>query len=162
MTISKGDRLPDATFLEMGDDGPREVASGEVFAGRKVAAFAVPGAYTGVCSTQHVPSFIRVADDLRAKGVDEIVCVAVNDPFVMKAWREATGADKAGIRMLGDPGSAFTRAVGMDFDRPQAGFLGRSKRYAMLVDDGVVEVLNVEESPGACEVSAGETLLAAL
>ena len=162
MTLSIGDRLPSATFLEVGPNGPQSVPSVEIFKGRKVALFAVPGAYTGTCSTQHVPSFIRVADELRAKGVDEIVCVSVNDPFVMKAWSEATGAGAAGIRMLGDPSSAFTKAVGLDFDREAAGLIGRSKRYAALVEDGEVKVLNVEASPGDCEISAGETLLAAV
>jgi cytochrome c peroxidase len=161
MTLSPGDRLPAASFLEIGEGGPGAVASDALFAGRKVALFAVPGAYTGVCSAQHVPSFVRVADALRAKGVDEILCVAVNDPFVLKAWGEATGATAAGIRMLADPGSAFTRAIGMDFDNPAVGFHGRSKRYALLAEDGVVRVLNVEASPGQCEISAGETLLAA-
>lgn len=162
MTLSTGDRLPAATFLEVGPNGPQSVPSAEVFEGRKVALFAVPGAYTGTCSTRHVPSFIRVADQLRAKGVDGIVCVAVNDPFVLKAWSEATGAGAAGIRMLADPSSAFTRAIGLDFDREAAGLIGRSRRYAALVEDGVVTVLNVEASPGDCGISAGETLLAAV
>ena len=127
-----------------------------------MALFAVPGAYTGVCSTRHVPSFIRVADALRAKGVDEIVCVAVNDPHVMLAWGDATGARAAGIRMLADAGSEFTGALGMAYDNPAAGMFARSRRYAMLVEDGVVRILNVEASPGQCEASAGEALLAAI
>jgi glutaredoxin/glutathione-dependent peroxiredoxin len=162
MTIAAGDRLPEATFLEKGEDGIAQVPGGALFAGRRVALFAVPGAYTGVCSTRHVPSFIRVAEALRAKGIDEIVCVAVNDPHVMLAWGEATGARAAGIRMLSDAGSQFTGALGMAYDNPAAGMLARSKRYAMLVEDGVVRILNVEASTGQCEVSAGETLLAAV
>jgi cytochrome c peroxidase len=158
--ITTGERLPAAAFLEKGEAGIAPVAGDELFAGRRVVLFAVPGAYTGVCSTRHVPSFIRVADALRARGVDEIACVAVNDPHVMMAWGEATGARAAGIRMLADAGSEFARALGMAYDNPGAGMFGRSKRYAMLVEDGVVRLLNVEASPGQCEVSAGETLLA--
>lgn len=162
MTLSPGDRLPAATFLEMGEGGPAQVTSDALLAGRSVALFAVPGAYTGVCTTQHVPSFIRVAEELKAKGVEAIVCVSVNDPFVLKAWGEATGAAAAGIRMLADADGSFTRAIGMDFDAPPAGLMGRSKRYTALVEDGRVMVLNVEASPGQCETSAGETLLAAI
>lgn len=160
MTIAIGETIPATTFTEIGADGPTEVASGDLFAGRKVVLFAVPGAYTGTCSTQHVPSFIRTAEAFKAKGVDEILCVSVNDPFVMKAWSEATGAGAAGIRFLADAGSEFTKALGMEFSNPAVGLLDRSKRYAMLVDDGAVKVLNLEASPGACEISAGETLLA--
>lgn len=160
MTISKGDTLPDATFLEMGDPRPVEVSGRDLFKGRKVVVFGVPGAYTGVCSTRHVPSFIRTAKDFAEKGVEEIICVAVNDPFVMRAWSRDTGADAAGLRMLADASGAFTRALGLDFDAPPAGFHGRSKRYTMLVEDGVVKRLNIEKSTGECELSAGETLLA--
>jgi len=162
MTLATGDRLPDATLLEMRQDGPASVDLARLLAGRRVALFALPGAFTGTCSNQHVPSFIRVADRLREKGVDEIVCVAVNDPFVLGAWSEATGAGKAGIRMLGDVDGAFTRAMAMEFSLPARGLVGRSKRYALLADDGVVTVMNAETVPGRCEVSAGEALLAAL
>jgi peroxiredoxin len=162
MTIAPGDKLPEATFLEKDDKGIAPVTSAALLDGRTVALFAVPGAYTGVCSTQHVPSFIRVADALRAKGVDDIVCVAVNDPHVMMAWGQATGASAAGIRMLSDAGSAFTRGLGLEFDNPGAGMYGRSKRYALLAEDGVVRILNIEASNGQCEISAGETLLAAI
>jgi cytochrome c peroxidase len=162
MTIATGNRLPAATFLEKGEAGIAPVASEDLLKGRRVVLFGVPGAYTGVCSTRHLPSFIRVAGALRGKGVDEIACVAVNDPHVMLAWGEATGARAAGIRMLSDAASAFTGALGLAFDNPAAGMFGRSKRYAMLVEDGVVKVLNVEASPGECQVSAGETMLAAL
>jgi cytochrome c peroxidase len=160
MTIGVGDRLPEATFLEKSDKGIAPVTTEELFDGRTVALFGVPGAYTGVCSTQHLPSFIRVADQLRAKGIDDIVCVAVNDPHVMRAWGEATGALAAGIRMLADPASEFTGAMGLAYDNPSAGMYGRSKRYAMLAEDGAVNILNLEASTGLCEVSAGETLLA--
>ncbi|MEN8893065.1 peroxiredoxin [Planktotalea arctica] len=159
MTISKGDRLPDATLVQLGESGPAPIAMADKIKGRKVVVFAVPGAFTPTCHSAHVPSFIRTKDQFDAKGVDEIICVSVNDPFVMKAWGEATGATAAGITMLSDAESAFTKAIGMDFDAPPAGLIARSKRYAMLVEDGVVTQLNEEENPGACEVSAGEGLL---
>jgi cytochrome c peroxidase len=109
-----------------------------------------------------VPSFIRTKDQFAAKGVDEIICISVNDPFVMKAWGEATGATAAGITMLSDAASEFTKAIGMNFDAPPAGLVARSKRYAMLVEDGVVTVFHPEESPGTCDISGGEALLAAI
>lgn len=160
MTISVGDKLPAATLLGSDEKGaPKEVNLGDLTAGRKIVIFGLPGAFTGTCSTAHVPSFIRTRDDFAAKGVEDIICVSVNDAFVMNAWADSTGAKDAGILMLGDPASDFTKALGMAFDAPPAGLYGRSKRYAMLVEDGTVTVLNVEESPGVCEVSAGETLL---
>jgi len=162
MTISTGDRLPEATFIRLGAGGPEEVTLSDTVAGRKVAIFAVPGAFTPTCHSAHVPSFIRVMDGLKAKGVDEVICVAVNDPFVMKAWGEATGATDAGITMLADADGAFTKAIGMDFTALPVGLVARSKRYAMLAEDGVVTVLNVEESPGECGISAGEALLEAI
>ena len=162
MTIKIGDNLPAATFSRMGGEGPEQVELAGLTAGRKVVIFAVPGAFTPTCHSAHVPSFIRSKDAFIAKGVDEIICVSVNDPFVMKAWGEATGAGEAGLTLLADGTGAFTKAIGMDFDAPPVGLMGRSKRYAMLVEDGVVAILNVEESPGTCEVSAGEALLAAM
>lgn len=162
MTISTGAKLPDATLVKMGEKGPEPVALGDKLKGRKVALFAVPGAFTPTCHSAHVPSFIRTKDDFAAKGVDEIICISVNDPFVMKAWGEATGATEAGITMLSDASSEFTKAIGMNFDAPPAGLVARSKRYAMLVDDGVVTVFHPEESPGTCEISGGEALLAAI
>ncbi|MEX1661403.1 peroxiredoxin [Thioclava sp. 15-R06ZXC-3] len=162
MTLTTGDVLPGATFLSMGSEGPQDVSLGEKMKGRKIVIFAVPGAFTGVCTTAHVPSFMRTKDAFAAKGVDEIICVAVNDPFVMQAWGESTGATAAGLSMLADAEGAFTQAIGMDFNAPPAGLINRSKRYAMLVEDGVVKVLHVEDSPGTCEASAGESLLAAI
>ncbi|MBC7165636.1 MAG: peroxiredoxin [Roseovarius sp.] len=160
MTISTGDKLPEATLLRLGENGPEEVSLASLTKGRKVVIFAVPGAYTPTCSSAHVPSFIRTKAAFDKKGVDEIICVSVNDPFVMNAWGEATGATEAGITMLADPQSAFTKAIGMDFDAPPAGLLARSRRYAMVVEDGTVTVLHVEQNPGACEATAGESLLA--
>ena len=162
MAISTGDTLPAATLIQMGAEGPEEVALADKTAGRKVVIFAVPGAYTPTCHSAHVPSFIRTKDALAAKGVDEIICVSVNDPFVMKAWGEATGATAAGITMLADPQSALTTEIGMNFDAPPAGLMARSKRYAMLVEDGKVTVLQAEESPGVCEVSGGEAMVDAI
>lgn len=160
MTISTGDTLPEGNLIKLGASGPEAVSIADIAKGKRIVIFAVPGAYTPTCSSAHVPSFIRTKDGFAAKGIDTIVCVSVNDPFVMKAWGEATGASAAGIHMLGDADGAFTKALGLNFDAPPAGLLARSKRYAMIVDDGKVTTLHVEESPGVCEVSAGESLLA--
>lgn len=162
MTISEGATLPDATLLHIGDAGPGTVSMSAKLTGRKVVIFGLPGAYTGTCTSAHVPSFIRTADKFASKGVDEIICVAVNDPFVMKAWGEATGATAAGITMLGDADASFTKALGLAFTAPPVGFFDRSKRYALYAENGVVKVLHVEESPGVCEASGGESLLAAI
>lgn len=162
MTISKGDKLPAATLTRLGAEGPEPVDMAQLAAGRKLVIFAVPGAYTGVCTTAHVPSFLRTADQFAARGVDEIICISVNDPFVMSAWGESTGATTAGITMLGDADSTFTKAMGMAFSAPPAGLIDRSKRYAMLVEDGTITLLHEEENPGQCDVSAGEALLAAM
>ena len=162
MTISTGDKLPDATLLRLGDDGPEQVALAERLKSRKVVLFAVPGAFTPTCHSEHLPSFIRTKDQFTAKGVDEIICVSVNDPFVMSAWGEITGATRSGITMLGDASGDFTRAIGMNFNAPPAGLIERSKRYAMLVEDSIITLLHIEESRGQCEISGGETLLAAM
>ena len=162
MTISVGQSLPDANLLRMGEDGPETVALSSKLKGRKVVVFGLPGAYTGVCTTAHVPSFIRTKDKFAAKGVDEIICVSVNDPFVLKAWGEATGAAAAGIALLGDSDAAFTKAIGLDFTAPPAGLINRSKRYALYAEDGVVKVIQVEDSPGQCTISGGEALLEAI
>ncbi len=162
MTLATGDTLPEATLSRMGAEGPEQVELSSLTQGRKVVIFAVPGAFTPTCHSAHVPSFIRTKADFEAKGVNEIVCISVNDPFVLKAWGEATGATEAGLTLLADGTGAYTKAVGMDFDAPPVGLMGRSKRYAMLVEDGKVSLLHVEEGPGVCEVSAGEALLAAM
>ena len=159
MTISQGDTLPDATFIVMGEGGPETVSLADKTKGRKVVLFAVPGAFTPTCHSAHVPSFIRTKDALMEKGVEEIICVAVNDPFIMQTWGEATGATDAGITMLADAEAAFTKAIGMDFTAPPVGLFSRSKRYAMVVDNGVVTALGEEASPGECDISAGEALL---
>jgi len=159
MAIAIGDRLPDASLVAMGEDGPETVDLAARLAGRKVVIFALPGAFTGPCTTAHVPSFIRTADAFRRKGVDEIICIAVNDPFTLAAWSESTGAGPAGITMLGDADGALTHALGMEFTAPQLGLIGRSNRYAVLLEDGVITQANVDE-PGVCEISTGEALLA--
>ena len=159
MTIQPGDTLPDATLLRMGDKGPEGVSLADKLKGRKVVIFGLPGAFTGTCSTAHVPSFMRTRTAFADKGVDEVICIAVNDPFVMKAWDDSTGAGAAGVTMLGDAESSFTKAIGMDFTAPPVGLVNRSRRYSLYAEDGVVKVLNAEDNPGECEISAGETLL---
>ena len=162
MAISVGQALPGATLLQMGANGPEAVDLGAKLRGRKVVIFGLPGAFTGTCSTMHVPSFIRTKPGFDKKGVDEIICLAVNDPHVMKAWGEATGAAAAGITLLGDADSSFTKAIGMDFSAPAVGFIDRSMRYALYAEDGVVKVLNKEEKRGVCDMSGGESMLASI
>jgi peroxiredoxin len=162
MTISVGGALPDATLVRMGASGPENISLGDKLKGRKVILFALPGAFTPTCSAAHVPSFIRTKAGFDAKGVDEIICVSVNDPHVMRAWAEATGAEKAGITMLADPAAEFTKAVGMAFSVPAIGFVDRSMRYALYAEDGVVKVFHPETARGACEVSGGESMLDAI
>lgn len=161
MTISVGGRLPDASLVTMTDEGPVQVDLAERLKGRKVVLFALPGAFTGPCSTIHMPSFVRTADAIRAKGVDEIICLAVNDPFALKAWGEATGATGAGITLLGDADGSFTKTLGMDFTAPPIGLYGRSNRYALVLEDGVITVANID-APGECNISVGEALLEAM
>jgi len=162
MTISVGETLPDATLLIFGANGPEPVRMADKVKGRKVVIFGLPGAFTRTCSAAHVPSFMRTKGDFDAKGVEEIICVSVNDPFVMAAWGKDTGATEAGITMLGDAGAEFTKAIGMNWTAEGAGFYDRSRRYALYAEDGVVKVLHVEEGPGVCETSGGEALLAAI
>lgn len=160
--ISEGSKLPAASLQMMGANGPEAVDLAAKLKGRKVVIFGLPGAYTGTCTTAHVPSFIRTKEKFAAKGVDEIICLSVNDAFVMGAWGDSTGATKAGITMLGDVQAEFTKAIGMEFSVPAIGLIDRSKRYALYAEDGVVKVLHAEENAGQCEVSGGESLLAAI
>lgn len=162
MTISVGAMLPGATLLAMGEKGPEQVDLSSRLRGRKVVIFGLPGAFTGTCSTAHVPSFIRTRDGFAAKGVDEIICVSVNDPFVMGAWGKDTGASEVGITMLGDADASFTKTLGLAFSVPAIGLNDRSKRYALYADDGVVKVLHVEDNAGVCDRSGGEALLEAI
>lgn len=161
MTIAEGDILPEATFRIMSPNGIDTLSTKDVFRSKKVVLFAVPGAFTPTCHLKHLPGFIEAADAFKAKGVDEVVCVAVNDPFVISAWGEMTGA--AGkVTILSDGNAEFTKKIGMDFDGSGVGLGSRSKRYAMVVEDGTVKVLRTEENPGVAEVSAAEAVLAAL
>ncbi|WP_373050104.1 peroxiredoxin [Thalassovita aquimarina] len=161
MTISVGDHLPEAVLSLMGDEGPETVSLSDKTKGRKVVIFAVPAAFSTTCQTAHMPGFIRTKDQFTAKGVDEIICVAVNDLFVVKEWDKVTGAGEAGITLLADADGSFTKAIGMEFDVPTLGFFSRSKRYAMLVEDGVVTLFQPEQTRG-CETSSAEALLAAM
>jgi glutaredoxin/glutathione-dependent peroxiredoxin len=159
MTISVGGSLPETNLAQMGKDGPEIVSLHALLQGRKVVVFALPGAFTGPCSTAHIPSFIRTAAAFRAKGVEDILCISVNDPFTLKAWGEATGATAAGIIHLGDADGSFTKGLGMDFTAPHLGLIGRSNRYALVIDNGVITHANIDE-PGVCNISTGEALLA--
>ncbi len=156
MTIQVGDRIPDVPLSIATPEGPMPTSSGDYFRGKRVALFAVPGAFTPTCSARHLPSFVEKAGDLKAKGVDEIACVSVNDPFVMAAWNKSDGSDD--ITMLADGNGAFADAVGLTMDGSKFGMGKRSQRYSVLVNDGVVEQLNVE-APGEYRASSAETLL---
>ena len=161
MTLTIGDSLPDATLCYWGENGPATVQLSEKLGGRKVVLFALPGAFTGPCSTSHLPSFMRTAEAFKAKGVEEIICLSVNDPFVLGAWAEQTGATAAGITVLGDADGSFTKAIGMDFTAPPIGLIGRSNRYATLVEDGMITAVSIDE-PGVCDISTGERFLDAI
>lgn len=157
MTISKGERIPSTTFTKMTENGPEPVSSDDFFGGKTVAIFSVPGAFTPTCSAKHLPGFIEKADALKAKGVDEIACTAVNDAFVMGAWGKSAGADEK-VTMLADGNGDFAKAVGLTMDGSKFGLGTRGQRFSMIVKDGVVEDLNVEE-PGDFKVSSAEYML---
>jgi peroxiredoxin len=157
MPIKVGDKLPNATFRVMTAEGPKPKTTDEIFKGKKVALFAVPGAYTGTCSKMHLPSVQQNADAIKAKGVASVVMTAVNDIFVLDAWKKSSGADK--VEFLADGNGEFAKAIDLTFDGSGNGLGTRSKRYSMLVDDGVVKSLNVEEAPGKVDVSGGDALL---
>lgn len=161
MAIAIGDKLPDVVLRQMTADGPQEVPTGDFFGGRKVVLFAVPGAFTPTCHNTHLPGFVSNADALKAKGVDAIACVAVNDVFVLSAWSKASGAD-ATVTFLSDGNAEFTKAIGLEMDGSGFGLGTRSQRYAMVVDDGVVTSLALEPAAGQAEVSAAEAVLASL
>jgi glutaredoxin/glutathione-dependent peroxiredoxin len=157
MSIKVGDRLPDSKFRVMTADGPAWKTTDELFKGKKVALFAVPGAFTGTCHKMHVPSIVQNADALKAKGINSIAVTAVNDVFVMDAWKKATAASM--LDFLADGNGDFAKAIDLTFDGSGNGLGVRSRRYSMLVEDGVVQKLNIEEAPGKVEVSGGDTLL---
>ena len=160
MTIKVGDKVPSVKIKEKTADGMKDVDTGEFFKGKKVVLFALPGAFTPTCSAKHLPGFVEKAADIKSKGVDTVACLSVNDAFVMEAWGKANNADGK-IRMLADGNGDFTRAVGLEMDGSGYGLGKRSQRYAMIVDDGVVKMLNVEK-PGSFEVSSAEAVLKAL
>ncbi len=157
MTIAVGDRIPDVTLTKVTADGAQSVSAKDFFAGRTVAIFSVPGAFTPTCSAKHLPGFVEKADEIKAKGVDEIACTAVNDAFVMKAWGDSAGVDGK-VTMLADGNGELAEALGLVMDGSKFGLGRRGQRYSMLVRDGVVEQLNVEQ-PGAYEVSSAEYLI---
>src|SRR3954470_33889 len=156
MTIQAGDRLPDVPLTIASADGPKPTTSSEYFAGKRVALFAVPGAFTPTCSARHLPSYVDKASELKGQGVDEIACISVNDPFVMAAWGERDGSSD--ITMLADGNGQFADAIGLTMDGSKFGLGQRSQRYSMIVDDGVVEQLNVE-APGEYRASSAEHML---
>ena len=156
MTIQIGERLPDVPLTIAGAEGPQPTTSSEYFGGKRVALFAVPGAFTPTCSARHLPSYVDKAQDLKGKGVDEIACISVNDPFVMAAWGERDGSQD--ITMIADGNGAFADAIGLAMDGSKFGMGQRSQRYSMIVNDGVVEQLNVE-APGEYRASSAEYML---
>ncbi|MDG1485036.1 MAG: peroxiredoxin [Porticoccaceae bacterium] len=158
MTIQVGDKIPEGMFTVMGAEGPTGLSTGDLFAGKKVVLFAVPGAFTPTCSAAHLPGFVVHVDDIKAKGIDTVACMSVNDVFVMHAWGQSANAEH--IQMLADGNGTFTEALGLVLDGSGFGMGARSKRFAMVVDDGVVTLLNVDES--ALEGSSAEAILAAL
>ena len=161
MPIKVGDRLPSATFMTPTDEGPAPNTSDELFKGKKVVLFAVPGAFTPTCHKNHLPGFLTNSDKIKQKGIDTIAVTGVNDVFVMDAWKQNTGAaDK--IEFLADGSAGFAKAIGLSIDLGERGLGTRSQRYAMVVDDGVVKALNVEDSPGKDEASGADNLLKGL
>jgi peroxiredoxin len=157
MTIAIGDRLPPVEFLMMTGDGQQKVSTDVIFAGRKIVLFAVPGAFTPTCSRNHLPGFLSNVEAIKAKGVDAVVCVTVNDIHVVNAWAKHTGAEGK-IMMLADDNGKFTKAVGMNRFFPDSGMGERSRRYSMIVENGVVRQFNVEDKPGV-NVSGADTIL---
>ena len=159
--IKVGDRLPNATFTTMTADGPKPQTTDDIFKGKKVVLFAVPGAFTPTCHKNHLPGFLQNADKIKAKGIVTIAVTGVNDVFVMNAWKKETGADGK-IEFLADGSANFAKAMGLTADLTERGLGVRSQRYAMLVDDGVVKSLNIEDAPGKADISGAENLLKGL
>ncbi len=161
MTIKTGDKIPSVTLKRLGDNGMEDVDIAAYIAKKKVIIFAVPGAFTPTCAQKHLPSYVSNAEQIKIKGIDEIICVSVNDPFVMKHWGEVSGA--AGkVTMMPDGNAAFTNAIGMEMDGSGAGLGVRSKRYSMVVERGIVTQVEIEENPGAVTVTGGDHCLAKL
>jgi len=160
MAISVGDKLPAMKFKTMTADGPKDIDGADIFSGKKVVLFAVPGAFTPTCSKNHLPGFVKNAAAIKAKGIDAIAVTAVNDPFVMDAWKKAAGSDD--IEFLADGSADFAKAVGLELDASAGGLGMRSKRYCMVVDNGVVKSLAIEDAPGKADVSGADALLKSL
>lgn len=161
MTIAIGEKIPAATLKEKTDEGIRDVTTSSVFDGKTVVMFGVPGAYTPTCTKDHLPSYVENSSELRAKGVNEVVCLSVNDPFVMEAWLNAAGAQET-VRGLADWQGDLTNALGLSFDGSGAGLGKRAKRFSMVVKDGIVQSLDIEENPSAMVVSGAATCLTRL
>ena len=161
MTIKPGDKLPDATLMHLTDAGPAPISTEELFGGKTVALFAVPGAFTPTCSNQHLPGFIEKSEELRAAGVDTIVCMSVNDAFVMGAWGQQQGANGK-VMMVGDGNAELSAKMGLSVDSSGFGMGTRSVRFSMIVRDGVLETLNIEQNPGQAVDSGAENLLSQL
>jgi peroxiredoxin len=160
MAIKVGDRVPSGSFMTMSADGPKPVTTDELFKGKKVVLFAVPGAFTPTCHRNHLPGFVKNADAIKGKGIDTIAVTGVNDVFVMDAWKKASGGDA--IEFLADGSGNWAKALGLSLDMTERGLGLRSQRYSMLVEDGVVKTLNIEEAPGKAEASGADNLLKAL
>ena len=160
MAIKVGDRVPSGTFTVMTAEGPKPKSSDELFKGKKVVLFAVPGAFTPTCHKNHLPGFVKNADAIKAKGIDTIAVTGVNDAFVMDAWKRASGGDA--IEFLADGSGNWARAVGLTADLTERGLGVRSQRYCMLVDDGVIKTLNIEDAPGKADISGADNLLKGL
>ncbi len=158
MKVSVGDRIPEITFKKVEGDGATDVATPDFFAGRRIVVFGVPGAFTPTCSNSHLPGFVENGDAIRSRGADDIAVVSVNDAFVMKAWAGFTGAQDK-ITFIADGNGDFTKALGLDIDLSVAGLGSRSKRYSMIVEDGVVKAINIEENPGEAETSGAARIL---
>ena len=161
MTISVGAELPNATFHMMGEDGPTTSTTSDVFAGKKVVLFAVPGAFTPTCHNHHLPGYVDHADEIRSRGVDDIAVISVNDAFVMDAWTSISGSEGK-VSVLCDPDAEFAKAIGMDQDLTERGLGIRSLRYSMIVEDGKVTTLNIEDLPGQAVQSSAEEILKSL
>ncbi len=159
MTVQVGDSIPEVTMKIMGDQGPQDISTADIFSGKKVVLFAVPGAFTPTCSAAHLPGFVASADKIKEKGVDSIVCVSVNDAFVMDAWGKGQNAEE--IMMVGDGNGEFTKAMGVEMDGSGFGLGTRSIRYSLIAEDGKITALNLEKG-GAFEVSSAETIMEAL
>jgi glutaredoxin/glutathione-dependent peroxiredoxin len=158
MSIKVGDRLPETKFRMMTPEGPVWKTTSDIFKGRKVVLFGLPGAFTSTCSNMHLPGYLQNHDAIKAKGIDAIAVTAINDMFVMEAWKRATGADGK-IEFLADGNGEFAKAIDLTFDGAAVGLGVRSKRYSMVVEDGIVKCLNIEEQPGKAELSGAEALL---